>query len=45
MIRALLAFVAALTLAGPSLAQTAVTSYPSKPIRFIVLYAPGGSTS
>ena len=45
MIRALLAFVAALTLAGPSLAQTAVTSYPSKPIRFIVPYAPGGSTS
>ncbi|NUZ07523.1 Bug family tripartite tricarboxylate transporter substrate binding protein [Piscinibacter koreensis] len=45
MIRALLAFVVALTLAGPSLAQTAAVSYPSKPIRFIVPYAPGGSTS
>lgn len=45
MFRALLALVAAITLAGPSLSQTGAGSYPNKPIRFIVPYAPGGSTS
>lgn len=45
MFRALLALVASITLAGPSLGQTGTGSYPNKPIRFIVPYAPGGSTS
>lgn len=45
MIRALLALVAAIALAGPSFGQTGAGSYPNKPIRFIVPYAPGGSTS
>ncbi|MCW5612704.1 MAG: tripartite tricarboxylate transporter substrate binding protein [Rubrivivax sp.] len=45
MIRTLLAFAAAMMLAGPSLAQAGAAAYPSKPIRFIVPYAPGGSTS
>lgn len=45
MIKTLLALVTAMTLAGPSLGQTGAGSYPNKPIRFIVPYAPGGSTS
>lgn len=45
MFKTLLALVTAMTLAGPSLGQTAAGSYPNKPIRFIVPYAPGGSTS
>nr|AMK59106.1 hypothetical protein Alide2_1848 [uncultured bacterium UPO38] len=44
MFRSLLAALAAFVLFGSAAAQTAA-SYPNKPIRFIVPYAPGGSTS
>ena len=42
MIAKLLSGLVALALAGPAAAQTTASSYPSKPLRFVVSSAPGG---